>query len=257
MASWGTRRRNIIVTIFLITLFIVLSVTAYLFLYEAPNCFDNKQNGTEVGIDCGGSCDLLCSNQALSPLTKWTRYFEVIPGLYNAVTYLENQNTNAGTKNLEYKFTIYDRDNTILSERVGSIELRPKEIIPIVANELRTGQLKPTRISFEITNDVVWEKDNIRDAVISIKDERLTQSDNSPRVSAVLENIGFERIEDIKTVIILYNSEGNAIGVSSTVTPIINAGGEANVLFTWPQNFVGTVSRFEIIPLYETSEGAL
>jgi hypothetical protein len=253
MSSWGTKRRNLIVTIFLSALFIILATFAYVFFYEEPTCFDNKQNGGEKGVDCGGACDLLCTNQALDPLVKWSRYFEVIPGMYNAVAYLENQNTNAGTENLEYKFTIYDRENTVLSEKTGSIELRPREIIPIVENGLTTGKLQPTRISFEITNDVVWSRAVSRDLVIEIKDERLTQPNNSPRVSAVLQNVGFSTVEEITTVVILYNSDGNAIGVSSTYTPKIAADDTQNIIFTWPQNFVGEVSRFEIIPLYETN----
>jgi hypothetical protein len=252
MASWGTKRRNFIISVFLSIIFIIVAITGYVFFYEAPTCFDGKQNGTEAGVDCGGECQLLCTNQALPPLVKWTRYFEVIPGLYNAVAYLENQNTSAGTQNLEYKFTIYDRDSTVLSERTGSIELRPKEIIPVVANELRTGVLKPARISFEITNEVEWQKAEIRNPIIIPKDQRVTQPDGVPRVTAVLENIGFNRVEDIRTVVILYNEEGNAIGVSSTKTNSISPAESENVIFTWPQNFVGEVSRVEIIPLYDT-----
>lgn len=252
MASWGTKRRNFVVLTFLSVVFIIIAVSGYIFFYEAPTCSDGKQNGSEDGIDCGGNCQLLCTNQALPPLVKWTRYFQVIPGLYNAVAYLENQNTSAGTQNLEYKFTIYDRQNTVLSERTGSIELRPKEIIPITANELTTGVLSPTRVSFEITNSVEWQRAEIRDPVIISKDQRVTQIDGEPRVSATLENIGFRRVEDIRTVVILYNEEGNAIGVSSTKTNFIDPAGSANIIFTWPQNFVGEVSRVEIIPLYDT-----
>lgn len=252
MSSWGTKRRNFIITIFLSITFVVVAILAYLFFYEAPSCFDNKQNADEKGIDCGGICDILCTNQTLEPLVKWTRYFEVIPGLYNVVAYLENQNVNAGTDNMEYKFTIYDKNSTILSEKTGSIKLRPKEIIPITVSGLTTGKLQAARVSFEITNDVVWNKSEIRNLIIQIKEEQLVQRDGAPRVSAVLENVGFETVKDIDTIVILYNSEGNAVGVSSTYTPEIGANNRVNIVFTWPQNFSEQVSRFEIIPLYDT-----
>lgn len=253
MSSWGTKRRNFIITIFLSGFFIILATTSYILFYEEPTCFDGKQNGLERGIDCGGSCSLLCSGQALAPLVKWNRFFEIVPGLYNVVAYVENQNTNAGTSQLAYKFTLYDRNNAILAEKTGSIALRPKEVIPITTTGLNTGKLIPARMSFEILNEIVWEKASPRQPVIVTKDQELKFVDDSPRVTAILDNVGYANVTDINTVVILYDKEGNAVGVSSTYVDEIVANRSKNIQFTWPQNFVGEVARFEIIPLYESN----
>jgi hypothetical protein len=36
------------------------------FFVEIPTCSDVKQNGSETGIDCGGSCTQVCRVQAVS-----------------------------------------------------------------------------------------------------------------------------------------------------------------------------------------------
>lgn len=252
MSSWGTKRRNLIITIFLIGLFVILATTAFTFFYEEPNCFDGTQNQGEEGVDCGGPCELLCEHQNSDPLVRWNRYFELVPGIYNAVAYLENQNSNAGTDNLKYKFTLYDEENAIIAERINSIELRPAEIIPIVENNLNTGNLEPARMTFEIIEESVWKKTIPRQPVIRVRNDRLTMNEGVPRVTAELENNGFTPVTDLKAVVILYNSDSNAIGVSSTVVDEIQANQSRNILFTWPQNFSGEVSRFEIVPLYDS-----
>jgi hypothetical protein len=253
MSTWGTRRRNLIITIFLSAVFITVATTGYVFWYEEPTCFDGKQNGIETGIDCGGSCKLICSDESIEPLVKWTRYFEVIPGVYNVVAYLENQNNSASTEKLDYKFTLYDNNNAIIADKSGSIDMQPKQVVPIIENGLRTGQLQPARMTFEITNEVVWENDDPRQSTIFITDDLRTQIEGQPRVTATLENRGLNTVYDIDSIVILYNTEDNAIGVSSTYVEEIRINEKRDITFTWPQNFVGEVARFEIISLYENN----
>lgn len=249
--SWGTRRRNLIISIFLIVIFTIIAFASYSIIYEEPTCFDGKENGLEKGVDCGGSCILICDGDALDPFVKWSRFFQVVPGLYNAVAYVENQNTNAKTDYLEYLFTMYDEDNVIIAERRGSIRLNPKSIVPIVETGFNTGAIIPDRITFEIVNDLVWNTEEPNELVLQVIDDVLIQSETNPRVTANIRNVGFDDIEDIEVVAIIYNSEGNAIASSSTFIERLNANNLTNIVFTWPQGFEGTAARVEVIPLYE------
>ena len=252
MSSWGTKRRNLIITIFLTAFFIVIATTAYVIFYEEPTCFDGVQNQSEEGVDCGGPCELLCAHQTVDVTVRWNRYFEVVPGIYNVVAYVENQNSHARTEGLRYKFTLYDREGAIIAEKINSIEFRPAEIIPIVENNLNTGALRPARMTFEIIEEPVWKRATPREPIIRVRNERLNVVDGSPRVEAVLENVGYRPVINLRAVVILYDSDSNAIGVSSTVVDQITDNQSRNILFTWPQNFQGEVARFEIIPLYDT-----
>lgn len=253
MSSWGTRRRNRIIYVFIL---IVVAIIIFSFLSAVqytPTCFDGNKNGDEEGRDCGGSCDLLCEGQAIRPLIHWSRSFQVAPGIYNAVAYLENLNTDAGSDSLEYTFKMYNSDNVLIADRTNSIKIRPAEIIPIVENAVDVGKQTISRTTFSINNQIVWTKQRPRERTLVISDERLFEMDSLPRISAEVTNISIKEIRDINLIVIIYDAEGNAISTSSTLIDSISKDETKEIIYTWPRNFIGQAHRFEIIPLYESS----
>ena len=251
--SWGTQRRNTIVSIFVLIMVVFLAIYLFNVFYEAPNCFDGKTNGNELGTDCGGSCSLLCENQVLDPIVRWTRLFEVSPGIYNVLAYLENPNPTGGVENIGYRFRIFDEENVLLQERRGDIKLSPRSIVPILENSLVAGKLDANRVSFEFTGDFVWTRQEPEKPVIFVQDEELLNVDIEPRIIAILTNTDIAPVDDVKVVVIVYNKDDNAIASSSTILERIPANGSAQVFFTWPIPFSDEASRFEIIPVYERS----
>lgn len=251
--SWGTERRNTIV--FAVFLLIAIPTVLYfiIFKYEAPTCSDGKRNGSETGVDCGGGCALICAGQGIDPYVRWTRYFQVAPGMYNAVAYVENQNADAGSDMFVYRFTMYDIEGAIIAERTGTTRLRPKEIVPIVQNAVSTGKAIPVRINFEIIEPIVWQREKTKESVIMVEDEKITETDVSTKITARLSNVSLSSMRNVAAVVILYDKNGNAIGVSSTFVESIPANGSQDILFTWPRTFTGQISRFEIAPLYESN----
>jgi len=250
--SWGSKRRNtIIILTFLIALIPTIFI-AYKIIYKKPTCFDGKQNGIETGIDCGGACELVCNAETFDPIVLWTRLFEIAPGLYNTIAYIENPNIDAGIMNAKYTFRLFDEDNTLLYERNGRIDIQPKAIIPIIENGLFTNKLRAKRVTFDFTDDFVFEKKAPLEPVLIVKDEELKEG-NEPRVEAVLQNISIYPVKNIKTIVILYDSKDNAIGSSSTIIDQIVGGASEPIVFTWPNSFDVPISRLEIIPLYENN----
>lgn len=250
--SWGTRRRNTIITIFFLILAIPISYFLFNIYYTPANCFDGKKNSNEQGVDCGGSCELLCRELVLDPVVLWSRFFEVSPGVYNVVALIENQNPDAGIPNIQYTFNLYDKDSVVLYERKGSTYMRPKEVIPIIENTLFTNKLSAERLSFKFDNEFTFEKDTPREPIIIIKDERLSRTDTTPRIDATIQNTDIVPIEDVTVVVIVYDNKDNAIAVSSTLVESVGKNQEIPVVFTWPKPFTEEVSRIEIIPLYDT-----
>ncbi len=251
--SWGTERRNTIV--FAVFLLIAIPTVLYfiIFKYEAPTCSDGKRNGSETGVDCGGACALICAGQGIDPYVRWTRYFQVAPGVYNAVAYVENQNADAGSADFAYTFTMYDIEGAIIAQRSGTTRLHPKEMKPIVQNAVSTGKALPVRINFEISQPITWQREDGKDNVIIVERESVFETDASTKITARLSNISLSSVRNVAAVIILYDKNGNAIGVSSTFTEEVPANGSRDILFTWPRTFNGQISRFEIAPLYESN----
>lgn len=249
--SWGTHRRNTIVFIFFSIIFAIVAYLLYDALYEPPNCFDGKWNGNEVNIDCGGSCSLMCKSQVLNPVIRWTRVFEVAPGIYNVLALIENPNAGAEVRNVPYKFKVFDEENVLLQERRGMISIPPKAVIPIIENTLPVGKLDANRVSFEFSEELIWHKKTPEESLIAVQDEQITRLEDSPRIRAIIRNTGVEVIKNLKVVAIVYDSQNNAIGASSTLFKEVFPNTNTEAFFAWPKPFVTEFSRFELIPVYD------
>lgn len=250
--SWGTKRRNTIIVLSFIIFLIPVIFISYKIIYKKPTCFDGKQNGAESGIDCGGGCALVCNAETFEPIVLWTRLFEIAPGLYNTIAYIENPNLDAEISSVKYTFRLFDEKNTLLYERNGKVDIQPKAIIPIIENGLFTNKLRAKRVTFDFTSDFVFEKKAPLEPVLIVKDEELTEG-GEPRVEAILQNISIYPVRNIKTIVILYDNNDNAIGSSSTIVEEIVGGASAPIVFTWPNIFEVPIARLEIIPLYENN----
>ncbi|HEV8666356.1 MAG TPA: hypothetical protein VN665_00715, partial [Candidatus Paceibacterota bacterium] len=99
--SWSGRRQLMYYGVGLVILAVLFYVVWASFFNAAPTCFDNKQDGTELGVDCGGSCSLLCQDTARQPTVQWARPFQTGAGIYTAAAYIQNNNVGAGAKNVQ------------------------------------------------------------------------------------------------------------------------------------------------------------
>lgn len=249
--SWGTKRRNLVLITVFLFIFIPVSFIAFLVFYNPPTCFDGKQNGEEAGVDCGGSCQLVCTDQAFDPVVLWERYFRVDDGLYNVLAYVENPNPTAEVVNSSYSFRLYNEENVLIAEKEGVISLAPKSVRPIIQTGLETGKQIPTRVAFDFTSDFVFEKKDPKDALVIIKDEIIENEGSSPRVKASIQNISLQRLVDIDVIVIVYDVFDNVLGTSSTYVPSLGAEESKDIVFTWPQPFSDDVIRIEVIPVYD------
>lgn len=248
--SWGIKRRNTIIFLVAIFFLIPIAISAFLVFYEAPTCFDGKQNGSESGIDCGGNCELVCTSETLAPSVIWKRYFEVSPGVYNLVAYVENPNPSAGVMKAPYTFELFNQDNVLIAKREGSVRLYPKTVIPIIETGIETKKQNAFRVAFNFSEDLIFEKEEPLPAVLIVKNENYLSKD-SPRVTATIENISLSKVEDIDIVVLLYDVFDNVITSSSTFVENLSGEASKDIVFTWPDDFLEEVSRIEIIPIYE------
>ena len=236
--AWATKRKlqyfGIIVAV--IILFVV--VPFYMFIYEAPTCFDNLKNGGEQGIDCGGSCRLLCTTQIAKPVSRWDpRVFEVTPGNYSVIAYLENPNVNGTVTIAPYTFKLYDKENTLVYERSGTTFIPKGETFAIFEGDIQTGERVPTRATFDFNGLLVWEREVTPLPDISVINKALSGEDSSPRVDATVKNDSRSRVSNLELVAIVYDGSGNAIGVSRTFIDNLEKGETKQIVFTWPRPF--------------------
>lgn len=213
------------------------------FFTAAPTCFDGKQNGDELGVDCGGSCSLVCTQDTKPLAVLWSRAFEVASGTYTAAAYVQSNNLTAGAKNVPYSFQLFDSSNSLIVERDGVVDILPVSVMPIIETNINTGTRSASRALFAFGATPVWHAAQV--PTLTIGNEILA-SDGS-RLSATLSNNTLHDVVGVTVVAVLFDSAGVARAASKSVVSVPKQSSQS-VVFTWPQTMPG-VARADITAL--------
>lgn len=254
--NWAQRRKFL----YIATVLLLLGGFGFLlfrhFTNVVPTCFDNKKNGTETGVDCGGACQLYCVNDLSNPRVRWVRTFQMTSTMTHAVAYIEHNNATAGVQTLPYTFRFYDAQNNILLERSGTTFLGPLGRTAIVESlvPLAAGSVARTSISF--AEPIVWKRISSAFSAVVIKTdktllERYTYGSsvqNGTRLTAAIENTSRYEFTDMDVVAILYDKDDNVITAAKLLIPSLPALGSQTLTFTWPFTLPVPAVRIEIIP---------
>lgn len=251
--TWALKRQ---ILYFLVLLLIIGGIGLYIawpYFNKPPTCNDGKKNGTESGVDCGGNCILQCSFEVDQIKIIWTRAFEVVPGRYNAVAYLENNNTDTVVYKIKYKFRFADKDNLYIGKREGSTFIPAGGKFAVFEPAIDLGNSVPVYTTFEFTEAPVWVKapaDKLEQLKVFVSDINLTNEDTTPKLGAKIKNNSEFIIPEISIVAILYDELGNAVNASRTYVDPLFGNETKDIIFTWPQAFQDKVISKEIIPMY-------
>lgn len=241
MNPWSTRRKIIYLSAAIGILLIFVAVPVFYFLYQAPTCFDGKKNGNETGIDCGGSCQILCSFEGLDPIVLWSRAFKVVGdssdgGVYSAVAYIQNPNINTDAL-AAYVFKLYDSNNILIGARENATIIPKNKVLAIFEPNIDAQFKIPARVTFEFTQKPVWRKNLQISPELVVTQKILSGETNSPRIDATIENKSTESVERIEIVAIVYDDNENAVAASRTFVDKLDKDQSARVAFTWPLPF--------------------
>ncbi len=250
--TWGAKRQLMYLGFLGGVLALVVFLIALPHIHTAPSCFDNKQNGDEHGVDCSGSCTLVCSFEVAPVKVFWARAFPVTKNVYNAVAYIENQNADAGIASLSYEFRLYDKDNVFIVRKEGKTFIGPAGASAIFEGGIAVGNAVPEHTTFKILDEnPVWSrlpKDSATPKV-AVRNVALSSGTLSSLAGTAFNLSPVDSIRDLDLVAILYDANDNAVNASKTYVNILPAGGSKDISFTWPTALGGTVVRNEIIPL--------
>lgn len=235
--SWASERRF---SYALGTAIFLLLLTAGIFFalyYEPATCTDGTQNDSELGVDCGGVCERLCAFEAAPLKVLWSRSFEVSPGRYNAVAYIENPNRHAGVREIRYVFRVVDQANTIIVERQGVTFITANGISPVFESDIRTGDSVPARTFFEFLDEPQWYRADTSEGALAVTGTRLLDTATRPRIDATVVNNSLEQYKNIEVVGVVFAADGNAVAASRTVVDVLPKNSSAPLVFTWPRPF--------------------
>lgn len=247
MRPWAIGRRIQYGSGFLSFWVLIGALVYYANYYQPPNCFDSKQNGNESGVDCGGSCVRICTASVFPPQTVWVKSFEVTPGQYNAVAYVENPNQVAATPELRYTFQLL-QDGVVVAERSGQTVMPPNSIYPIFEGRIFTdGKAAVTDTKLTLEPAEVWLPASIGRDQFRSADIALSGADERPRLDVTIENTELVSAQDIEVVATIFNELGEPVTASQTYIEDIAARSTKDIVFTWPNSIAKTVKSC-IIP---------
>ena len=249
--SWASRRRFIILSIVgivAVAFFIVLSLTVF---YKAPSCSDGIQNQSEAGIDCGGSCPYLCSDQANAPIVLFTKTISQNNGRTDVVVFVENANASTAAKDVPYTLSLYGADQVLVQEITGSIDLPPSSTVPIFIPNIASGSQKVASAFLSIAPSAPkWFTLTVDPRIVPIvSNTTLGGSVSSPRINAVLSNTSVTPITNIDVIVVVHDEQGEVIAASRTIVPFLPSQGQAIATFTWNSPFIRVPAKIEVIPV--------
>lgn len=251
MSVWSTKRKSLYIGIVLVLVLGWFVIFVLPDLQNPPTCTDGIQNGKESGIDCGGDCPRYCPALAVDMTTRWSRVFRVIPGRYNAVAMVENQNATAAVAEIDYEFRLYDEENVFVGRRTGKTYILPNNRTAIFEPGILTGGRVPVRADFTFTENPLWlqtPREFTDSFSVAASNIRMKDSFTNPKLTATIKNNSRSDIYDFDVVAVLYNQEDNVMAVSQTFVEKLEKDEEYEVFFTWQGTFVEEPVRIEILP---------
>lgn len=248
MNQWSSRRKAFVLFITILFLAVVIGLPMFFLFYQAPTCSDGKMNGDETGVDCGGSCQLLCPAESLPLLSQGDpRILELAPNIYEVVAVFENPNPTGEVERARYTLNIYGVSSEPLETIEGEAFIPKNSSFVIFEGPMEIGEV-PIRATVDwLSEYLVWQKNAELEPRPSVRNTLLTREDTAPRVDAVLLNGSLDRMHNIEATALVYDASGNIIGASKTFVEELLPGQSAPIVFTWPGPFGTPSSSVDIV----------
>lgn len=244
---WAVWRRSMYISAFLLFVTTVSFGWYFTYIYKAPTCFDNKMNGAEAGIDCGGACVRICAASVQAPEIIWAQSFKIAEGQYNTVAYIDNRNQLAGTPELAYTFELLSNGEVVAS-RSGKTVLPPNTTYPLFEGRILVDANKPiTDTVLIIDPSPLWLPATVSYNQFRSLNSELVSSDVRPRLNVEMENTDLSPAKNVEVVATIFNAEGNPVTASQTFIELIEGRSTQDIVFTWPRPIAKTV-RSCILP---------
>jgi hypothetical protein len=250
--SWSSRRRFTYSSIAIIAVILLIGVPAFALYYKAPTCSDGIINGSETGVDCGGSCKRLCQSSFYPPRVAWggAKFEKLANGFYNVAALIENQNINGAAKDVPYRMSLFDSKGLSIVERVGKIDLYAHRNSLAFESAIDVGKRIPAKVSFEFIQAPDWFKSRDELGGIAVIDKKYNEDETGSSLEVTLENRTLLPYKNLLVSVVLYDKVGNAIGFSRTIVDVIESKNAREVAsFTWPIDRKGAVTSIDVLPI--------
>ena len=175
-SNWRQSRRALFILLFVVVILGLSAYTVYPYFNKSATCFDNKENGDEKGVDCGGFCKFLCVTEVLPLTVKTVKAIPSGGNLYDLVALLENRNKDRDTEDgsIDYTFYVYDKAGSIIKTVSGSTTIPLGQTFPIIVQNIPidlSSSNQITNVILKISENKNWQSQDSAFANIFFKIE--------------------------------------------------------------------------------------
>lgn len=221
---------------YLALLALIVTAIYYIWFRPAATCFDGKQNGNELGIDCGGSCPS-CEIKTLLPIeADWVKYFPA-ENQTTIIAKISNINLRWAANPFSYILDIYGKDGSKIQSISNNSFIYSGEIKYVFAlAETNSKNILNIKISFLNINwkqDVDFPKPDIQTRGIETMAD---QNSGGVIVSGFITNNNAFDLSKLVIIGLLSNSNGVQVNASKTELENTPAFGARQFKINFPKN---------------------
>lgn len=235
--DWSTRRKVVYGVAALFSLFAITAFILQDVFFPEPTCFDQEKNGFEAGIDCGGTCSLMCSTDIVPIAVLWARALPSSDGSYDLVGLIENKNIDNTPKSIGYTFTVFSDQGRQLYVYSGTTTISVEDEKPIlITNQFVNGI--PGKVTLSLSPAYHYRaKDRPKMTLMKTLRIRYEEGDIY-RAYVTVKNMTQKTFADLPVRVVLYDAQRNAVGAGETLIKLMGPEEEKEVVFTWNTPFV-------------------
>ncbi len=241
-------KRFVIVSIVLL-FFALTATTAWLVTRKAPTCFDNKKNGNEAGVDCGGSCkpcEAKIEAKDLEIIDKSIIYGGV--DKYDAVIKIKNPNTLYGASQIKYTISLISESGKTIMKKSGEGFILPTQERFFLETNIESDVVpKELNITIDYVNWVKFiDYKNPDFLVQNIKFGETRNGINYAEAFALIRNNSDFDFRKVRVYVILKDENGFPIAANATTIGNFQARDERDFLLAWPYRFPGIMNDIDV-----------
>ncbi|MEI6479224.1 MAG: hypothetical protein WCO21_00105 [bacterium] len=203
-----------------------------------PTCFDNIQNQTETGIDCGGTC-VSCEIKNLIPITQASEpliFSNPTSGGTIVVFEVENQNSSHHATKFDYVINVFNPSGIKIETLSGSDALFANEKHYIYEPNIGTPKDNVGKISLDVLNPQ-WEPSDTRvPPELTIGDIKTGLVNGGLKVTGTIKNGNTFKASNVKIVAIIRNKNGFEFFASQIILTSIKGFETALFTVTFPSD---------------------
>ncbi len=252
---WEFKRKLLYSLTFIIFVCAALVFLLRGFLFPEPTCFDKKQNGFESGLDCGGTCALMCTSDVKPLSVVWAKAIRLGKDVvnYDLVAFVTNTNIDNAARGVGYTFNLFDENGNLYQTFTGSTTVPLDGSFPLIIQNVTLSKA-PSNVTATLTEGNHFKViESPTSPTVRVTGRRY-EAGVIPRVYATIANSKRIDIVNLPVRALLFDNNDNVYAVGQTIIPSLPKEGTQEVIFTWGESLPYPPTRIGIYPIFDPFE---